>query len=107
MTSWDATGPPGRNWVAPPSVCASVPAEKFCTTPPSTRIRAPTTEIGSRIRVTERVRSTQKLPSRSVFVRAKPRTTAMATAMPVAAETKFCTASPAICTRWPIVDSPL
>ena len=31
---------------------------------------------------------------------------ATATAMPTAAETKFCTASPAIWTRWPIVDSP-
>ena len=107
MTSCEATGPPGRNCVAPASVCASVPADRFCTTPPSTRISAPTTEIGSRIRVTARVRSTQKLPSRSVFVRAKPRTTAIATAMPVAAETKFCTARPAICTRWPMVDSPL
>ena len=38
--------------------------------------------------------------------RAKPRTSATATAMPTAAETKFCTARPAICTRWPIVDSP-
>ncbi len=26
--------------------------------------------------------------------------------MPTAAETKFCTARPAICTRWPWVDSP-
>ena len=26
--------------------------------------------------------------------------------MPTAAETKFCTASPTICTRWPCVDSP-
>ena len=41
-------------------------------------------EIGSRIRVIARVRSTQKLPSRSVLVRAKPRTTAIATAMPIA-----------------------
>ena len=39
-------------------------------------------------------------------LRANPRTSATATAMPTAAETKFCTASPAICTRWPIVDSP-
>ena len=45
-----------------------------------------------------RVRSTQKLPSRSVLLRAKPRTSAIATAMPTAAETKFCTARPAICT---------
>ena len=39
-------------------------------------------------------------------VRANPRTSATATAMPTAAETKFCTARPAICTRWPMVDSP-
>jgi hypothetical protein len=26
--------------------------------------------------------------------------------MPTAAETKFCTVNPAICTRWPCVDSP-
>ena len=26
--------------------------------------------------------------------------------MPAAAETKFCTPNPAICTRWPCVDSP-
>ena len=67
---------------------------------------APTTAIGSRIRSTIRVRSTQKLPSWSAALRAKPRTSATATAMPTAAETKFCTARPAICTRWPIVDSP-
>ena len=74
--------------------------------PAATNTMAPTTAIGSRMRTTVRVRSTQKLPSRSVRRRAKPRTSAMATAMPTAAETKFCTASPAIWTRWPIVDSP-
>ena len=45
-----------------------------------------------------RVRSTQKLPSWSVLVREKPRTSATATAMPTAAETKFCTVNPAIWT---------
>jgi hypothetical protein len=30
----------------------------------------------------------------------------MATAIPTAADTKFCTASPAIWVRWLIVDSP-
>ena len=44
-------------------------------------------------------RSTQKLPSSMVFIRTKPRTEAIATAMPTAAETKFCTAKPAIWTR--------
>ena len=35
-----------------------------------------------------------------------PRTTATSTAIPTAAETKFCTASPAICVRYDIVYSP-
>ena len=53
-----------------------------------------------------RTRSTQKLPMRSVLERVNPRITATATAMPTAAETKFCTARPAICARWPMVASP-
>ena len=44
-----------------------------------------------------RTRSTQKLPSRSVRERVKPRMSATATEMPTAAETKFWTARPAIC----------
>ena len=63
-------------------------------------------ESGSRMRSVPRTRSTQKLPSSLVLIRTKPRTKAIATAMPTAAETKFCTAKPAICTRWPCVDSP-
>ena len=66
--------------------------------PAPTKTIANTTEIGSRMRRQMRVRSTQKLPSRSVLLRAKPRTSAIATAIPTAAETKFCTARPAICT---------
>ena len=54
-----------------------------------------------------RVRSTQKLPSVSALRRAKPRIIATSTAMPTAAETKFCTARPAICDRYDIVVSPL
>jgi hypothetical protein len=38
--------------------------------------------------------------------RANPRITAASTAMPTAAETKFCTASPAICDRNDMVVSP-
>ena len=56
-------------------------------------------ESGSSSRTMTRVRSTQKLPSRSVLVRVKPRISAIATAMPTAAETKFCTARPAIWAR--------
>ena len=55
-----------------------------------------TTAIGSRMRIVMRVRSTQKLPSRSVWVRVRPRMRATATAMPTAADRKFCTARPAI-----------
>ena len=48
-----------------------------------------------------RTRSTQKLPMvLRACARAKPRTTAMATAMPAAAEMKFCTASPTICVKY-------
>ncbi len=43
-----------------------------------------------------RVRSTQKLPSVVALLRAKARVTAIESAMPVAADTKFCTVSPAI-----------
>ena len=67
---------------------------------------ARTSASGSRTRVTPRVRSTQKLPMVPARSRVKPRTRATATAMPTAAETKFCTVSPAIWTRWLIVDSP-
>ena len=51
------------------------------------------------MRTQPRTRSTQKLPIRSVRWRVKPRISATATAMPTAADAKFCTASPAICTR--------
>jgi hypothetical protein len=105
MTSWLATGPPVMCWVAPARVCTSVPPERFCTMPAATNTIAPITATGSRIRTTIRTRSTQKLSSSVVRRRAKPRTSATATAMPTAADPKFCTASPAICTRWPIVDS--
>ena len=70
-----------------------------CVTPSATSTIAARNEIGSSTRVTLRVRSTQKLPMRSLPARTKPRTSATATAMPTAAETKFCTVSPAICTR--------
>ena len=49
---------------------------------------------------------TQKFPRPEVERRANPRITATSTAIPTAAETKFCTASPAICDRYDIVYSP-
>ena len=94
-------------WWPPASVVTSVPDEKFWTTPISDQgdggqDRRAAAGPGR----TERVRSTQKLPTRSVDDRVKPRISATATAMPTAAETKFCTARPAIWVRWPMVASP-
>ncbi len=56
-------------------------------------------EMGSRIQMMLRVRSTQKLPSSRVECRVSPRMKATATAMPTAAETKFSRARPSICVR--------
>ena len=50
--------------------------------------------------------STQKLPMLLTLCRAKPRMRATATTNPVAADRKFWTAKPAICTKYPIADSP-
>ena len=106
MISCEATGPPVMVWDWPANVVTSVPADRFCTAPSATSTTAPTTAMGSRIRKHPRTRSTQKFPTRSVRDRAKPRTRATATAIPTAADAKFCTASPAIWARCPIVDSP-
>lgn len=78
---------------------------KFCTTPPMTITTAATVAMGSRTRKAVRAKSTQKLPIRSVFVRAIPRIRATATMIPTAADRKFCTASRPICTRMPTVVS--
>jgi len=48
---------------------------------------------------TPRTVSTQKLPMVDDWRRVKPRISAISTAMPTAAETKFCTVSPSICVR--------
>ncbi len=95
MASCEATGPPGIVCVPPVMVATSWKPAKFWITPPAMRITAVTSERGSSRRRDPRIRSTQRLPIVPVRVRAKPRTSAMATAMPTAAETKFCTASPA------------
>ncbi len=67
---------------------------------------AATTAIGSSTRTTARTRSTQKLPMVAPDERARPRTSAMATARPTAGETKFWTVSPTVCTRGDTPDSP-
>ena len=106
MASWEATGPPWRTWWPPAIVAIVCGSARFWMTPPAMRTTARTAAMGSSTRTVPRVRSTQKLPSRSLPVRARPRTRATATARPVAAERKFWTVSPAICTAYPVPDSP-
>ena len=53
-----------------------------------------------------RVTSCQKFPSSFAPRLAKPRMTAASTAMPTAADTKFCTPSPAIWEKYVSVVSP-
>jgi hypothetical protein len=106
IATWLATGPVAMVWRAPSSVVASIEPARVCGTPRATRTSARTAAIGSSTKRVMRVRSTQKLPTLFADARAKPRITATATAMPVAAETKFCPVSPAIWVRWPMVVSP-
>ena len=98
IASCEATGPPGRFCVLPASVVSSVKPLKFCTTPPMMSTIALRNAKGRSSRNDPRNRSTQKLPIVPDLRRAKPRTRAIATAMPTAADTKFCTARPASCT---------
>jgi hypothetical protein len=106
IASWLANGPPGRCCATPCTVCAVVSPWKFWITPWLTNTIATTNDSGRRMRTTDRVRSTQKLPMVALRRRISPRISAIATASPTAAETKFCTVSPAICVRWLMVDSP-
>ena len=106
IASWLATGPRQIVWVAPWTVVACAGPRSDCTTPWLAKRSASTIESGSRTRVVVRVRSAQKFPIVSERRRTRPRTSAIATAIPTAADAKFCTVSPAICVRWLIVDSP-
>ena len=98
MASCEATAPPWTTCWPPVTVVIVVGSVRFWMTPPTSSTTAATTAIGSRMRTVPRTRSTQKLPIRSVLCRAMPRISAIATARPTAAETKFCTVSPTDCT---------
>ena len=93
MNSWLAIGPRARVWAVPSSVVTAAGPSRVCGTPCHTRKIAPTRQIGRRMYITPRARSTQKLPSVWEVRRVRPRTRAMATARPVAAEVKLRTAS--------------
>jgi hypothetical protein len=68
-------------------------------TPCEHKKRAPTNESGSNTYSVARVTSTQKFPMVLLSCRAKPRTSAIAMAIPAAAEAKFCTVNAAIWTK--------
>ena len=106
IASWEAIGPPGRVWVAPATVDTSRSALKFWITPLASSTVASRTDSGRSTNRTPRVRSTQKLPIVSARRRVSPRIRATATARPTPADTKFCTARPAIWVRWLMVASP-
>ena len=108
MASWLATGPPVMVCCAPASVVTTWSCRwKFWIAPPAISTIAPM----MRDRQQDAQRAADQVDPEvaelaGALLRANPRTSAIATAMPTAAETKFCTARPAICTRWPWVDSP-
>ena len=114
MAIWLATGPPGIDWLA---VWRRRPASTGVAVGVAGEVLHDAAErrAGWRRRTTAAAgcaascgsRSTQKLPSVRRPRRMMPRMIAMATAMPAAADTKFCTASPTIWVRWLIVSSPL
>ena len=72
---------------------------KFWITPWLTSARARISDSGSSTYSVLRTMSVQKLPSVALQWRASPRINANSTAMPVAADTKFCTVSASICVR--------
>ena len=78
---------------------------KFWTAPPTMSRKAATAAIGIRMRNVQRVISTQKFPMVCSPRPTNPRISATAIAMPVAAETKFCTHRPASWTKCPRVAS--
>ena len=101
-----ALGPPGICWVEPLTVCTAVKPCVFWITPVATRTIANTNEIGMRMRMVVRTRSTQKFPTVRWPARASPRIRAAITAMPAAADTNCWTVSPVIWVRWLSVASP-
>ena len=98
IASCEATGPPGTVAVPPVIVDTSWNPARFWMTPPAIRI--------DRGDDRERQQHPQRaagevdpeVADRAAVAAAKPRTSATATAMPTAADTKFCTASPTSCT---------
>ena len=99
FTAWPDASALGASKATGCTSSTVLDAENVCTTPCETSSTAPRIDSGSSTYSVERTRSVQKLPIDCADTRVKPRTKATSTARPVAAETKFCTASPSICVR--------
>src|ERR1700730_4048269 len=112
----EATGPPGTVWVrtGAPAGSRYCTAEvgtvrrgcRFWITPWEIRKTAATSEMGNRMRTTERTVSTQKLPRVVDFRRISPRISATTTALPMAPARNCGTTRDTSCERGLIVDSP-
>ena len=107
IASWLATGPIAITCLAPSRVVTSRYFAKFWMAPCCTRMSATTSESGSSTYSVPRTRSTQKLPILPALLRAMPRTSATAQAMPTAADAKLWNASWVICEKYDIMLSPL
>ena len=107
IASWLAIGPAGDRLVAPSTVVAVGEAVEVLhdalARRTRRRTRSPAAAARGALRGSGRPRSCRCVPPRRRDQSADRATT---TARPTAADTKFCTVSPAICVRWLIVDSP-
>ena len=96
IATWDAAGP----WAMVCALPSRVVAVVYVIEVLNHALRAEEQRPDQRERQQDIYRaanhSTQKLPMVFCWRRASPRTSAMATAMPAAADTKFCTVRPTI-----------
>ena len=99
FSGWPSGPSFGLSYDVASTVVASRYASTFWIEPCCSWTTASTIDSGSSRYSVTRVRSTQKLPIDADDFDAKPRINANATAMPVAADRKFCTVSASICTR--------
>src|ERR1041384_8256604 len=105
MISCDATGPSAIVCLPPSRVVIVRKGSKFCGTPRATYTSPPRSESGkSTWRVALTV-STQKLPTPLALLRAKPRMTAIAIAIPTAAEAQLWIASATMFEKYETVSS--
>ena len=98
IASCEAISPPGKVCEPPVTVAISIGGLRFWITPDTTSTSAARNDNGNSTRRLILVTSTQKFPNRSVCRRISPRISAATTAIPTAADRKFCTVNPIACT---------